>query len=306
MSHMLPRVAARLFDTPLMVAPEKAVSMLYGLGSRIVGGNLVIQGDVEPVDHMAYQNGRLHMGTVGQPMARRIAARGQRPYDVFENVAVISIEGTLVHKGAFIGQSSGETSYEGLQAQVMTAAQDPMVKGVAYEIDSFGGEVSGAFETAELMRRLSEIKPTMAILTDHAASSGYLLASPQRQIVGPKTGGSGSIGVMAIHRDVSKKMENEGVVVTLISSGAHKVDMSPFKPLDTDVAKRIQALCDTQRDMFAATVGRHRGSRLTKAAALATEASMFFGEEGLKAGLIDAVADPNDAFAAFLKAVNRA
>jgi transposase len=64
-----------------------------------------------------------------------------------------------------------------------------------FEVDSLGGELAGAFETADLIARLSAEKPTLAILTDHALSAGYLLASAARQIIMPEHGRAGSIGV---------------------------------------------------------------------------------------------------------------
>jgi ClpP class serine protease len=114
---------------------------------------------------------------------------GRPPFAIIDGVALIPIEGTLVHKGAYVGAYSGTTSYEGLQAQVLRAMRNPAVKGVVFEVDSFGGELAGAFETADLIARLSAEKPTLAILTDHALSAGYLLASAARQIIIPEHAG---------------------------------------------------------------------------------------------------------------------
>ncbi|MGA8990672.1 MAG: hypothetical protein WB500_09890 [Rhodoplanes sp.] len=93
-----------------------------------------------------------------------------------------------MHKGAYVGAYSGRTSYEGLQAQVLRAMRNPAIKGVVFEVDSFAGDLAGAFETADLIARLSTEKPTLAILTDHALSAGYLLASAARQIIIQNTG----------------------------------------------------------------------------------------------------------------------
>jgi hypothetical protein len=42
-----------------------------------------------------------------------------------------------------------------------------------------------------------------------------------------------------------------------------------------------------------------------KAAALKTEAQAFTAGEALELGLVDAIGDPNEAFAAFVKEINR-
>ena len=70
-------------------------------------------------------------------------------------------------------------------------------KGVVFEVDSFGGELAGAFETTDLIARLSAEKPTLAILTNHTLAAAYLLASAARQIIIPEHGRAGSIGALA-------------------------------------------------------------------------------------------------------------
>lgn len=307
MSELLARVATRVFDTPLMIDARKAAAILTGIGGRIVEGGVVIAG-VEAVEHVAFSSGRASMGRLGDPLGRRIEARGDgdRILDVIEGVAVISVEGTLVHKGKWIGSYSGDTSYEGLQTQAARARRQyrqGTVKGAVLEVDSFGGEASGAFDTADAFFEMSQEMPTLAILTDHALSAGYLLASTARMVVMPETGYAGSIGVITMHADLSRSLENNGVKVTVISSGAHKADGSPFAPLPADVMQRWQAELDQGRDMFAGAVAKYRGRRLSKKAALATEADIYRGQAAVDAGLVDGIVRPTEAFNTFLDSV---
>lgn len=303
MKLLMPHIASRLFGAELMVEPCKLQAFLVGLGGRIVDGGIVLAG-VDQIEHVAFSRGRPseRMGTVGDPLGQFYERRGagDRLVQKVGNVGIIPVEGTLVHKGAFVGQSSGETSYEGLQAQVGRAARDPSIRAVVFEVDSFGGEAAGAFETARMIADLSAQKPTLAILTDFALSAGYLMASAARQIVMPESGAAGSIGVVTMHTDLSQKLEQEGVKVTLISSGAHKTDGAPTVPLPDEVRSQLQARVDRSRERFASVVGEFRGRRLDKQAAMATEARVFHGEDAVNAGLVDGIADPNKAFAAFL------
>ena len=139
-----------------------------------------------------------------------------------DGVALIPIEGTLVHKGAYVGAYSGRTSHEGLQAQVLRAIRNPAIKGVVFEADSFGGELAGAFKTADLIARLSAERPTLAVLTDHALSAGYLLASAARQIIISEHGRAGSIGVVTLHADLSAALEQRGIKVAVLRAGAKR------------------------------------------------------------------------------------
>lgn len=302
----LERVAARLFNAPLAYHPGKAAAVLAALGGRITGRTIEMNG-VQALEHAAFARGRIEMaGVLGDRMGRAYDSAGRKTYDLVQGCAIIPIEGSLVHKGAWLESDSGETSYQGLQTQVMRALADDAVKGVAFEIDSCGGEVSGAYETADMIHALSQEKPTMAILSDCAYSAAYLMASACRQIVVPERGGAGSIGVIMLHADMSKAMEQDGVAVTIISAGAHKADGNPFQPLPADVASDWRSDVEATRQTFAARVGTYRAGRLSTEQALATEARDYRGADAVAAGLCDGVGHPSAAFHAFLSELNRA
>lgn len=306
MTVIMPHVAARMFGEPLMIDAGKLASILYGIGGRVVEGGVVLDG-VAPLDHQAFAHGRPseRAGVVGDQLGRFIEAQGAGDRMLFkvDGVGVIPIEGTLVHKGKFLGQSSGETSYEGVQARVGRAMRDPAVKGVVLEVDSYGGEVAGAFQTAKMIAQLSAAKPTLAILTDFAMSAGYLMASAARQIVMPESGAAGSIGALIMHADFTQKLENDGVKVTLISSGAFKTEGQPVVPLSDGARARMQARVDATRGMMADLIGSFRGHRLSAGAALATEAQSYDAGAAVRAGLVDGIIDPQTAFDAFVQRV---
>lgn len=295
------RLAAEAFETPLMIDARKAATIATVLGPRLLGSSFVM------VDHAGVEHDvhRQHAGVVGEPVRRIMEQHDMFGFMRIGAVGIIPIEGTLVRKGAFLGQSSGETSYEGLSAQV-ARAMDPAIRGVVFEVDSFGGVVNGAFELADQIHALSQIKPTLAILTDYAMSAAYLQASQCRQIVMPKHGAAGSIGVITMHVDRSAAVEQSGLKVTVVKSGAKKDQGSSLGPISDDYLARLQMSVDAARDEFADVVARGRGARLTKAAALATEADWFEGEAAVAAGLVDAIADPQQAFEAFAAAINAA
>jgi signal peptide peptidase SppA len=305
MSMMLPRIAARVFNTPLMVDSRKAAAMLAALGGRLDSEGVTLDGAADQIHHVAFEHGRPSAGQLGDRLGRRLDLRSVEFLDVVGNVAVIPVEGTLVHKGAWVDSYSGETSYQGLQTQIRRAAARPDVKGVAFEVDSFGGEVSGAFETADMIADLSQAKPTIAILTDYALSAGYLLAAAAGQVVMPAHGGAGSIGVIALHADYSAQLAQKGIKVTILHAGARKADGNPFSALPDEVAARWQASLESARRSFAEAVGRYRGARFAADRALATEAQDYAGADALALGLVDALGPGNQAFEAFVREVNR-
>ncbi|MGR3420639.1 MAG: S49 family peptidase [Paracoccus sp. (in: a-proteobacteria)] len=299
------QIAQRAFDTPLMIAPAKALAFLSGLGPRITGREISFDAAAvtDPDLTAARQTARASL--IGGDLAQRLGGDADAPFPVIDGVAVIAIAGTLVHRGAWIGQSSGLTSYEGLAAQIDAAVHDKAIRGIALEIDSFGGEVAGAFDLADRIRAARDAKPVHAFLAEHALSAGYALASQATRITLPRTGAAGSIGVITMHTDMSGMLAQKGVAVTLIHAGAKKADGNPYAALPEPIRDRLQSELEDLRILFAETVAAGRGKRLGKDAALATEAGVFRGAAAVEAGLADAVADPRAAFRAFADSLGR-
>lgn len=274
---------ALVFGVPHMIHADKANEIMGVLADR------------SPLERS---------GIEGDLMARNLDRRDLDPFPVRDGVATIQVVGTLVNRGAYIGASSGLTSYQGLQAQIQRARVSPRVKAVVFEFDSFGGLVQGNDETADMLGRLSAEKPTMGILSSNACSAAYRLAVECRQIVMPESGITGSIGAVIVHGETSRKDEQEGVTWTLIHAGERKVEGNSLRPLEDETIARWQAQVDATRDRFAEAVAIARSGKITKDAALATEAGCYHGDEALSLGLVDAVAEPSAAFAAFVAAVN--
>ena len=296
------QIAQRAFNTPLMINPAKALAFLSGLGPRIAGQELTFQGlEVEAADQTAAAL-PARASLFGNDLVQRHQRNGSQPYALVDGIAVIEIAGTLVHRGAWIGQSSGLTSYEGIAAQLQAAIADPGVRGIALDIDSFGGEVAGAFDLADRIRAARAQKPVHAFVAEHALSAGYVLASQADRIILPRTGAVGSIGVVALHTDMSGALDQKGIAVTLIHAGSRKIDANPYQPLPEAVHDQMQRGLEVVRFLFAETVAAGRGDRLTQTAALATEAAVFRGADAIAAGLADELADPVTAFRAFAAA----
>ena len=297
------RIAARAFNTPLLVEPSKAMAFLSGLGPRILGRRVELADGDDTLDGTAHLPARASILAGG--LTERLRQHGDAPYPVVDGIAVIEIAGVLIHRGGWIGQSSGQTSYEGIAAQIEAAASDPAVRGLALEIDSFGGEVAGVFDLADRIRVIRATKPVWAFVAEHAFSAGYALASQADRILLPRTGALGSIGVVVMHADLSGQLDQEGARVTLIHSGRHKVDGNPYQPLPEAVQDDIQREIDVLRFLFTETVAAGRTGRLSPEAALATEAATYRGADAVASGLADEVTDLARGFAAFRQLVAR-
>lgn len=290
---LLLRIAERTLNRPLLIHPQKAHVI-----AEVLAGRIGIEMAGPQPDASRFEGEAFERDTMGRPV------RGL-PYRVSEGIGIVSVVGSLVNRGAWIGANSGLVSYEGVKYQLQSAAADPNVSAIVLDLESPGGEAVGAFEMAAAVRQVAKSKPVVAVVNGMAASAAYAIASGATRIVTTETGVSGSIGVVLLHADFSKQLETKGVKPTLIFAGAHKVDGNPYEPLSADVRADLQAEVDSFYAKFLDTVAAGRGKRLSAKAARATEARTFIGLEAVNAGLADELGTFESALAA-LKAERRA
>jgi signal peptide peptidase SppA len=289
---MLLRIAERAFNRPLLILPQKAQIILGVLEGRIpVGANLdEVKIDIPEAAAAALQ-GPAASRFVGSSVEEDEASgrRKALPYRLTEDgVAVITVIGSLVNRGAWVGAYSGVTSYEGIRHQLASALASDRVASIVLDIESPGGEAVGAMELAAAVRAARDVKPVVAVVNGMAASAAYAFASGATRIVTAPTGLVGSIGVVMLHVDYSRKLDREGVTPTLIFAGEHKVDGHPFGPLPADVQADLRAEVARFYDLFVETVAAGRPG-MTPDNIRGTQARVFIGQDAVAAGLADEV-----------------
>lgn len=279
-------LAQRVLNTPLMLTESKAELIMAAIGERL------------GVTHIARADGSSSILFApeidGDP-------EPDRPYTISpEGAAIIPIRGTLVQRNG-LHPYSGMTGYDGIRAKFLGALQDDSVSGIVLDIDSPGGEVSGAFDLGDCIFNARGVKPIAAILNESAYSAAYLIASavdPGNLYI-PRTGGAGSIGVIAMCMDMSRALDTAGLTVNIIQHGKRKADGSEVLPLSKEARERFQADVDTIGALFEDAVARNRG--IAASAVRDMEATTFMGAAAVKQKLADRVAAPDEAFDAFLK-----
>lgn len=291
---ILYRIAERALNRPLLVHPDKVPIILGVLQGRVALGDVSALRD-EALSRIALLPEEARVAMLGPSASRFVGAsvdeEGRRPLPyrrTAEGVAIITITGALVNRGAWLGSYSGETSYEGVKHQIASAIADQKVHSVLLDIESPGGEAVGALEAAAAVRSAGSQKNVVAVVNGMAASAAYALASGASRIVTTPTGVSGSVGVVLVHADYSRQIDKEGITPTLIFAGAHKVDGNPFEPLPDTVRDDLQREVNQFYDLFVETVAAGRRG-LSPAAIRGTEARVFIGAEAVAAGLADDV-----------------
>lgn len=272
---MYPHLATRLFNTPLLLHPQKLDAIIAGIGPRLLGGQAIAQQSVyDSTQALAPELFTTHKTT---------NADYERGFKVVNGVAVVSAMGALVHRTRMEADSTMLIGYNDLAATVEAAMDNTDVHAVLKVYDSPGGEVAGAFEYAQRMLDMRGKKPMIAIADGMAASAAYLGASAADEVVLTNTGYAGSVGVVMRHVDFSRALANDGIQVTHIFAGAHKVDGNPYEPLPADVRAALQADIEGLYTLFVQTVSRHLGA--DEAAIRATQAKTYRGQAAIDVGL---------------------
>jgi len=276
----LPHIASRVFHTPLMIDSKKLAAILAVLAPRL---------GLEPPAVEA---------------ALLSEQRSRKPYAVTDaGVAVIEVSGSLVNRASGMDAQSGLTSYEQLGNEILDAATDPRVRGILLRLDSYGGEANGAWDVASLIEEAARMKPVWASVDDWALSAGYLLASATDRIWVTRTGGVGSVGIIAMHLDQSGFDAANGLRYTTIFAGERKNDFNPHEPLSTEARDVLVAEVNRLYGMFVDAVARRRS--LSADDVRGTEAGILYGEDGVARGFADRVGTFRDALAAMTESLSK-
>lgn len=263
----LPHLAARVFNTPLLIQRAKLDVIVSVLTPK-------------------FELQTLPPPQMGPPSAppRLADERG---------VAVLPIHGTLVQRTGGLDALSGLTSYQSIARRLDAALNDESVRGIVLDIDSPGGEAAGVFDLADHIHAASKRKPVWAVANDAAFSAAYALASASQRLFLTRTAGVGSIGVIALHVDQSQRDTKAGLTYTPIHAGARKNDGSPHEPLTAEARAAIQTEVDRLYELFVLTVSDQRGIPIETVRE--SEAALYFGQDAIDAGFADHIGTLSDA-----------
>jgi capsid assembly protease len=272
---LLAHIADHALNVPLAILPRKAAAII-----AVLGGRIGLEGDMTAFAR-----------SVPGP---KMALRQNSPISTADyvktdsGVALISIVGTLVNRGAYLEAESGLKSFDTIKRQIRSADADKDVTSILLDLHTPGGEAAGCFECADVIHAISRGRPVSAVINSMACSAGYALAAAANKIIISPSGLCGSIGVVCIHSDFSRQIDARGITPTMIYAGAHKVDGNQIQPLSDEVRNDIQAEVDTYYDLFVKGVAKHR-LKLTEAAIRKTEARTYIGANAVRVGLADEI-----------------
>ena len=184
---------------------------------------------------------------------------------------------------------SGATSAEAFGNQFLEFINDPEIDAIVLDVDSPGGYASGIEELSNLIYEARGTKPVVAVANHEMASAAFWIASAADEVVISPSGQVGSVGVFAVHQDISKALEQEGVKMTLISAGKYKVEGNSYEPLDEEAQAAIQASVDETYDAFLNALARNRNVSVQTVKNDFGEGRMMSSRQSVEVGMADRI-----------------
>lgn len=209
-------------------------------------------------------------------------------------VGVIPILGPIQQRLTPELLKSGGTSVEEIAAGLDALLANKAVEAIVFDVDSQGGDVSGIMELADKIMSARREKKTYAVSNALAASAALWLSTAAEQFFVTPSGYAGSVGVYLMHVDESKALDEEGIKVSLVSAGKHKVEGNPFEPLGEETRAYLQSQVDMTYSKFVSALSVQRDVGIDRVRKDFGQGRLLNAEDAVAAGMADRVLSMSD------------
>ena len=215
------------------------------------------------------------------------------------DVIILPIYGVISQRASMLQDISGGASTEQVGTAFRTALADDSVRSIVLDIDSPGGSTFGVQDLASEIRAARGVKPIIAQVNSLCASAAYWIGAQADEIVVTPGGVAGSIGVYAVHEDISEMLANEGIKPTLVRGrlGPNKAELNGLGPLADDALAALQERIDEEEAKFVSDVAAGRGVTTSVVVERFGGGRVFNADEVVRRGMADRVAPLRDTLA---------
>lgn len=220
---------------------------------------------------------------------------------VQDGVAMIHVKGSLVSGSAGYGLYYGAVGYDDLRYALTAAVSNPNVSAILLNVDSGGGAVAGVHELSQVISRVNAVKPVVTYAGGVMGSAATWLGRAASYVYCAETAITGSIGIIMVHMERSKMLEEMGVKVTVIRAGSEKALATPYEPLPDKARENFQRQADGLYKIFIGQMADYCQVSYEVADEKFGQGKEFLGKEAVTAGLVNKVGTLEDAFAKCLK-----
>ena len=165
---------------------------------------------------------------------------------------------------------------------------DEDVKGLVVHINSPGGTVTGSEELYVALREFGAKKPVVAVISEMAASGGYVAALGADRIYARQTSITGSIGVLMEYPKIDGLLRTVGVEMHTIKSSPIKAEPNIWGETPEAALEVHRAMIEDAYRWFRDLVGDRRKLEEAELDAVANGA-IFSGRMAIELKLVDEI-----------------
>jgi protease IV len=197
--------------------------------------------------------------------------------------------GVIVAAGDILdgSQPPGSIGGDSLAKLIRQAREDDDIKAVVLRVDSPGGSVTASDQIYNELKALQAAgKPLVISMGTYAASGGYYISAPAREIWASPATITGSIGIFAVVPTFGKTLGKVGIDTDGVGTTPLSGLMQLNRPLTNEARTLLQAFVNHGYDAFLARVasGRHKTTEDGNAIG---QGRVWSGSDAAKIGLVD-------------------
>jgi protease-4 len=207
-----------------------------------------------------------------------------------KKIAIIYAEGTIAKGKAQWNPLSDEFAMDAMEVarSIRNAVEDDSISAIILRVDSGGGNPFASELIGREMDRAKSKKPTIASLSNYAASGGYWIVCNAHKIVAQPSTLTGSIGVFAGKFVTEGLWENYGVHWGELHNGDNSAIWSTGQNYSETGRKKLEEYLDQIYGIFLKKVAEGRKLSPEKVRLIA-KGQVWNGVEAKENGLIDAL-----------------
>ena len=215
-------------------------------------------------------------------------------------VGVITASGMIL-KGK---QPPGTIGSDTMLDMLKQARLNPAIKAVVIRLDTPGGDAQASdIIRSEIVRLQAAGKPVVISMASMAASGGYWMSAPARQIWAYPTTITGSIGAFGMLPNLHRALDhvgihNDGLGTTAIAGG-----MQPDRPFPPALLQAMSLSMQHIYHRFLSIVANGRQLPMRTVAEIA-QGRVWSGRDAKRLGLVDHLGDFHAAIKAAAKLAN--
>lgn len=224
--------------------------------------NPMVKGDRQQMLELLHATGQMKLGSYdddeddndnGEPSPYELEGAYHYMVELYDNVAVLRISGTLVSDYRWYNRIFDEVSYPEIisTCNYLQGLKDKgQIDTVVVAFDTPGGAVHGIETASSALETLGKNVKLLSHAETQMTSGGVWLGVSAKTITANRMAVVASIGVIAVHMSYDRMLKEAGIDATVMRSGSEKALGTPYEKFSDEAKALMQESMDLVHEEF--------------------------------------------------------